>query len=52
LDITSKNDVLTILKMLGQENVKENRIKRLMTALAVTDQRIRKDVAKRKKNVN
>ncbi len=52
LDISSKTDIATILKMLGQKNVSEDRIGRLMAVLAVTDKRIRKDVEKRTKKVN
>jgi hypothetical protein len=52
LDITNKNDVISILKALGQENVANDRIERLMMALAVTAQRIRTDVGQRKKQIN
>jgi len=52
LDITKKSDVLTILTSLGHENVDDARMERLMTALLVTDHRIKNDVAKRKKETN
>ena len=52
LDITKKGDVVTILKTLDHENFDDGRIGRLMTALLVTDHRIKNDVAKRKTEVN
>lgn len=52
LDIAKKNDVLTILKALSQANFDDTRVERLMTALLVTDHRVKNDVAKRKKETN
>ncbi len=52
LDITKKSDVVVILKALGNENLDDARAERLMTALLVTDHRIKNDVAKRKKETN
>ncbi len=49
LDITNKNDVITILEALGQNTVDDERVELLMTTLAVTDRRVRSDVASRKK---
>lgn len=52
LDISNLDDVKHILQALGQEKVSDERVEQLMTALAVTNHRIRQDVAKRKKQVN
>ncbi len=52
LDISNENEVRSILKALGHENVPDNHLKQLMMALAVTAHRIRTDVSKRKKQIN
>lgn len=52
LDISNKDDVGSILKALGQGKVTNDRVERLMMALAVTAQRTRTDVGKRKKQIN
>ena len=52
LDISQKADVLKILKTLGKENIDNDQLKRLMIALDITDRRIRKDVAGRKRELN
>ena len=52
LDVSQKADVLKILKALEKENIDNNQLARLMIALDVTDRRIRKDVASRKRELN
>lgn len=52
LDITKKSDVVIILTSLGHENLGDEHVERLMTALLVTDHRVKNDVAKRKKEIN
>ncbi len=49
LDIENKNDVMDIMKALNQEDLSDDHIERLMTALQITAKRIQTDIANRKK---
>ena len=52
LDISQKADVLKILEALGKKDVDSKQLERLMIALDITDRRLRKDIASRKREVN
>ena len=52
LDVSQKAEVLKVLKALGKEDIDSKQLERLMIALVITDQRIRKDVASRKREIN
>ncbi len=49
LDVENRDDVIQIMKVLNQEDLSDERIERLMTALQITAKKIQSDVDRRKK---
>jgi len=49
LNVTNREDVVTIMKSLNQEDYSDDHLDRLMQALEITANRIQTDVANRKK---
>ncbi|KKQ37637.1 MAG: hypothetical protein US54_C0029G0004 [Candidatus Roizmanbacteria bacterium GW2011_GWA2_37_7] len=49
LNIENRDDVKSIIEALGHDDVSDDRLEKLMTALQVTDSRIKADVARRNK---
>ena len=49
LNIENRDDVKSVLEELGHEDVTDDRLEKLMTALQVTENRIKADVARRNK---